>query len=242
MTTSSTANAPPNVSQTSSPRSISGATPYSITNNNSTTQATQTNNQKQTGSTPFYGNPYAYQQAPQQQHSQTPSSPPQYPYQPNQYPHIGGSDQHYPSTGQNQQPGQPPIAYAGVSRTVYENTTVVLDGRRSYDPNNGGSIVGYQWVQLPTIDGVPVTLAGTNTATPYLIAPIVPFDNTILAFSLRVLDNHAAVSTNPAVVYVMVKQITHDVPAITSGNVKQPQERQQLPPPNTFYFPQQPLR
>ena len=28
----------------------------------------------------------------------------------------------------------------------------------------------------------------------------------ILAFSLRVVDNHGAVSTNPAVVYVMVSQ------------------------------------
>ena len=101
--------------------------------------------------------------------------------------------------------GQPPVAYAGLSRTVYENTTVVLDGRRSYDPNNGGSIVGYQGVQMPTTDGVPVTLTGINTASPYFIAPKVPFDKTILAFSLRVLDNHGAVSTNPTVVYVMVK-------------------------------------
>ena len=122
---------------------------------------------------------------------------------------------------------------------MYENTTVVLDGRRSYDPNNGGSIVGYEWVQLPSIDGVPVTLTGTNTASPSFIAPKVPFDNTILAFSLRVLDNHGAVSTNPAVVYVMVSILPMMLPVITSGNVKQQQE---LHPPNTFYFPQQPLR
>ena len=130
------------------------------------------------------------QQRQHQQYSKTLPSPPQYPYQQNQYPYEyqnqnptnGGAGQHYPATGQHQQPRQPPIAYAGVSRTSYENTIVVLDGRRSYDPNNGGSIVVYQWVQLPTIGGVPVTLTGTNTATPSFIAPKVLFDNTILAF------------------------------------------------------------
>jgi hypothetical protein len=51
---------------------------------------------------------------------------------------------------------------------VYEKTTVVLDGIRSYDPNNSGGILGYQRVELPTTDGVPVTLTGINTASPYL--------------------------------------------------------------------------
>ena len=196
------------------------------------------------------------QQRQHQQYSKTLPSPPQYPYQQNQYPYPypyeyqnqnptnGGAGQHYPATGQHQQPRQPPIAYAGVSRTAYENTIVVLDGRRSYDPNNGGSIVVYQWVQLPTIGGVPVTLTGTNTATPSFIAPKVLFDNTILAFGLRVLDNHGAVSTNPAVEYVMIKHITHNIPPVTSESiVNQPQQQKQLlPPPNIFYFPQQPLR
>jgi hypothetical protein len=104
--------------------------------------------------------------------------------------------------------------------------------------------VVYQWVQLPTIGRMPVTLTGTNTATPSFIAPKVLFDNTILAFGLGVLDNHGAVSTNPAVEYVMIMHTTHNVPPITSESIvnKPQQQKQLLPPPNIFYFPQQPLR
>jgi hypothetical protein len=39
-----------------------------------------------------------------------------------------------------------PVANAGLSQTLYENTKVVLDGTRSYNPNPGGSVVSYQWV------------------------------------------------------------------------------------------------
>jgi hypothetical protein len=70
------------------------------------------------------------------------------------------------------------------------------------ESTRSGMIVAYQWTQLP--NGIPITLAGVNTATPTFTAPLVPTD-TVLAFSLRVVDNHGAVSTNPAVVYVMVK-------------------------------------
>lgn len=61
---------------------------------------------------------------------------------------------------------------------------------------NGGMIVAYQWTQLP--NGIPVTLTGANTTTPAFTAPAVPKD-TIFAFNLRVVDNHGAVSTNPAI-------------------------------------------
>jgi hypothetical protein len=77
---------------------------------------------------------------------------------------------------------------------------------------------------------VPVILAGANTATPTLITPTVPID-TILEFSLRVLDTHGSISTNPSVVYVMVKHNPSNIGTI-GGNtpgatVIQPQ--QQLP-------------
>jgi large repetitive protein len=89
-----------------------------------------------------------------------------------------------------------------VSQTVNENAKVTLDGRASYSPI-GGVVVGYQWTQLATT-GVPVLLLGANTATPTFSVPMVPTD-TVLGFSLRVLDNHRAVSTNPSVVYITVK-------------------------------------
>jgi hypothetical protein len=63
---------------------------------------------------------------------------------------------------------------------------------------------------------VPVVLTGANTATPTLTAPIVPSD-TVLAFSLRVMDNHGDISTNPAVVYVTIKHNPNSIGPI-GGN------------------------
>ena len=72
-----------------------------------------------------------------------------------------------------------------------------------------------------------------STAT--LTIPAVPTD-TVLAFSLRVLDNHGAVNTNPAVVYIMVKHNPNNIGAI-GGNtpgitVVQPQQQQHPIVPN----------
>jgi hypothetical protein len=51
---------------------------------------------------------------------------------------------------QQQQQQLPPIANAGISKTVTQNTIVTLDGTASYSPNAGagGKIVAYQWTQL----------------------------------------------------------------------------------------------
>jgi hypothetical protein len=62
---------------------------------------------------------------------------------------------------------------------------------------------------------VLVILTGTNTATPTFTTPLVPTD-TVLALSLRVMDNHGAISSNPSIVYVIVK---HHIAAGTTGNV-----------------------
>ena len=97
---------------------------------------------------------------------------------------------------------QPPIANAGISQTVNENTRITLDGSASYAPN-GGIITAYQWTQMTT--GVPVILIGVNTPTPTFTAPKVHTD-TLLTFSLRVMDNHGAISNIPAIMYVIVKQ------------------------------------
>ena len=46
---------------------------------------------------------------------------------------------------QHQQKGVAlPIASAGTSHTVNENTIVMLDGRASYSQNSGGKIIAYQ--------------------------------------------------------------------------------------------------
>jgi hypothetical protein len=90
--------------------------------------------------------------------------------------------------------------------------------------------------------GVPVTLAGVNTPTPTFTAPIVPTD-TVLGFSLRVMDNHGSISTNTAIAYVMVKH-NIKIPAISSNSINQPQKQQQqplpLPTPHSPIIPTQP--
>jgi hypothetical protein len=137
----------------------------------------------------------------------------------------------YPSQNPQSQSPQnqqlPPVANAGISQTVNENTKATLDGRASYSAN-GGMIVAYQWTQLP--NGIPITLTGVNTATPTFTAPVVPID-TVLAFSLRVIDNHGAISSNPSIVYVIVK---HHIAAGTTGSVPTTgfginQQQQKLP-------------
>jgi hypothetical protein len=157
---------------------------------------------------------------------------------------------------------QLPIANAGISQTVYGGTIVTLDGKSSYDPDNyaGGNannyinkgIAAYQWTQIPTTPGVRmpvvITLQGANTATPTFVSPILQYD-TILAFSLKVMDSDgAAVSGNPAIVYVYVKHNPSNSSPTTSGNTPgitvnpQEQQQQQLQPlvPNNNFVPAAP--
>ena len=78
-------------------------------------------------------------------------------------------------------------------------------------------------------------IQGANTATPTFVAPILPYD-TMLAFSLKVLDSDGgAVSTNPTIVYIMIKHNPNNIGA-TGGNtpgtnIIQPQQPQQQPQP-----------
>ncbi len=159
----------------------------------------------------------------QQQPQTTTSSPPSLQSQSQSpYPYTN----HNPTLSQSGQNLQlRPMANAGISQTVNENARVVLDGSKSYDPNHGSIIVGYQWTELPM--GVPITLIGANTATPTFTAPVV---HTVLGFSLRVMDNHVAVSNNLAVVYVIVKHNPNIGPTgssnIPSAIITQPQLQQ----------------
>ncbi|PWU81272.1 MAG: hypothetical protein DLM72_07765 [Candidatus Nitrosopolaris wilkensis] len=167
-----------------------------------------------------------------QQPQTTTSSPslmqPKFPYTyqnryPSQHPYLSQIPQSQPS-----QNTLPPVGNTGISQTVNENARVTLDGRASYAAN-GGTVVTYQWTQLPT--GVAVILTGSNTATPTFTAPVV-YTDTVLAFSLRVLDNHGALSTNPAVVFVMVKHNPTNGGNVPGTTIIQPHQQQQAIVPN----------
>ena len=101
----------------------------------------------------------------------------------------------------------PPVANAGTNQIVSPGTTIILNGSGSYDPNRGGLIVYYRWAQIV---GIPVSLDGgiggsSNTPYPRFAAPLVSFNpNTVLTFSLTVIDNYGFTRTNPSTVSVSI--------------------------------------
>jgi hypothetical protein len=120
-----------------------------------------------------------------------------------------------------------PIANAGQNQVVSSGSIVRLDAGHSYDPNPGGNIILYRWVQTA---GIPVALTDSssstangiaissisNTAYPIFIAPIVPGPS-LLTFSLTVTDNYDLTSTNPSVVAILVTPTSHTHNPLLNG-------------------------
>jgi PKD domain len=78
-----------------------------------------------------------------------------------------------------------PVANAGQDQVVNANSTVVLVGSLSKDPD--GDSISYHWMQ---VSGSPaITLGGANTPVWEFTAPSVPSDTT-LTFQLTVTDSH----------------------------------------------------
>jgi len=75
---------------------------------------------------------------------------------------------------------RPPLADAGIDRTVMSSTTVHLDGSASRDPD--GDLLDYSWEQ---ISGPAVTLSDETEVRPSFIAPN---EDTTLVFGLTVND------------------------------------------------------
>lgn len=76
----------------------------------------------------------------------------------------------------------PPVADAGEAQSVVENTSVVLDGTESSDPD--GDELSYSWEQTY---GPTISLQDAETATPEFTAPAVDSE-TLLVFELTVSD------------------------------------------------------
>ncbi|MES9829720.1 MAG: PKD domain-containing protein [Candidatus Thiodiazotropha sp.] len=76
-----------------------------------------------------------------------------------------------------------PTADAGPDQSVLEGDLVNLDGSASSDPN--GDPINYQWAQ---VSGIPVTLSGSTTESPSIIAPSGLTQSEVLMFELVVDD------------------------------------------------------
>ncbi|MEO0481900.1 MAG: hypothetical protein AAF196_20735 [Planctomycetota bacterium] len=91
---------------------------------------------------------------------------------------------------------QPPVANAGVSRSVFDGSSVMLDGSGSSDREDQ---LAYSWTQ---ISGPVVALSGATTATPSFTAPDVS-SNSNLVFDLSVDDGSNPPETDTVTITVM---------------------------------------
>ena len=92
-----------------------------------------------------------------------------------------------------------PVADAGLSRMVEEQTSVTLSGSAI---DTDGSVNQYSWLQLT---GPVVSLSAANTATPSFTTPVVLVADspTILNFQLTVTDNEGAAATSEVAIGVL---------------------------------------
>lgn len=86
-----------------------------------------------------------------------------------------------------------PVAEAGADQRVQYDALVTLDGSGS---SAWGGIASYTWTQ---VSGVPVALAGADSATPSFAAPTV---GGVLTFRLTVADNNGATASDTVNVVV----------------------------------------
>lgn len=99
-----------------------------------------------------------------------------------------------------------PVAHAGADQDVNERTgtgelaTIVLDGTASFDPDEDGAELRYEWLQL---SGPEVELDGADTATPSFVADVA--EDTEYAFQLVV--RYQDVSSEPATTQVVVRNV-----------------------------------
>ncbi len=109
-----------------------------------------------------------------------------------------------------------PVAEAGADRTVSEQTTVVLDGSRSYDVNDPQRTnLTYAWRQ---VSGTAVTIdaAGGQIAT--FVSPTVTDPTETFVFELTVADNDAADPQEATdTVTVTVTNDVNELPIVDAG-------------------------
>lgn len=107
----------------------------------------------------------------------------------------------------------PPVANAGPDQTVYESSTVVLDGSASRDPE--GKALAYKWAQ---VSGTPVDLNTDDPSRPTFTALAVSRAGETLTFSLvvndGVQDSKVADSVN-----ITIKDLNHPPVAVAGADL-----------------------
>ena len=98
----------------------------------------------------------------------------------------------------NEEPNEPPVADAGLNKTVKAGVKVKLNGLKSRDPE--GEALYYAWSQMR---GSKIALLDPDNAEPSFLAPTVS-EKRIYRFKLRVTDKKGADSV-PAYVDVTVE-------------------------------------
>jgi len=93
---------------------------------------------------------------------------------------------------------QPPVAVAGAGQTVSEYASVMLDGSKSSDPDDG--IATYMWRQTA---GPSVQLLYAENEKPTFVAPEVGLEGASLTFELTVTDFGGLQATDKCVVNVV---------------------------------------
>ncbi len=95
---------------------------------------------------------------------------------------------------------RPPVADAGGNLSVHESAVVILDGSGSFDPDNGDSVVSYQWKQIV---GTSVSLKDAFSSKASFTAPPVSPNGEALKFELTVKDTGGLQDTDTATVNVV---------------------------------------
>src|SRR2546425_139542 len=107
---------------------------------------------------------------------------------------------------------QPPVADAGLDRSVNAGTLIDLNGTGSSDPDNDS--LTYSWTQ---IKGTSVVLIDANTATPSFAAPLVDADGEILTFKLTVTDQDGLTDTDTVIITISPLPVVNQPPVANAG-------------------------
>jgi hypothetical protein len=97
---------------------------------------------------------------------------------------------------------EPPIAEAGINRSVTAGSTVILNGSGSSHPDR--DVLSYQWVQK---SGTNVALSGTNSARCTFTAPDLKSASDTLVFQLTVTDSKGQFGGDTCLVMVQPAQL-----------------------------------